>query len=453
MTNGRTRYGSIFSGALLVLAGGVLLVHSYHPELQLWGLIHRWWPLLLIFWGVVKLYERMAAKRAGAVPSGNVTGGEALLVAGLLILLGIVGGADWIHTHRNLDNFNDIGFLRGAPYSFTEEIPARAIPASSHISITSDRGDITVISEEAAEIRVTAKKRVYASDQAEAQSAGGRVHVNLIDKGNSNYEINPSDDASRNRVEVALEVHVPKKASVTARTDRGDVRITGAQGIVSVVTGNGDIEVRDAGSDVSVSTTHGDARLLGAAGDVKITGRGGEIEIADIKGQAAIEGEFFGPIKMSHVEKGARFKSQRTDLTLTQLTGQLEIDSGDVKLTNSTGDVTLVTRRSDIKIDNASGRLQITDNGGDVDLGFSQPPRADISVEDRSGDLSLRLPAESSFQFDAQTQNGDLVSVFPGLNNPAGRDNDDHSLTAQVGSRGPAIHLRTQHGDIRIMKK
>ncbi len=453
MSDGRARYGSIFSGAVLILVGVLLLAHSYHPELEMWGAFSRWWPLLLIFWGAVKLYERMTAKRAGGAASGNVTGGEVLLVVGLLVLLAIVGGADWIRTHRNLEDFSDIGFLRGTPFSFTEEIPAKPVPAVSHVSITSGRGDITVVPEDVAEIRAVVKKTAYASNQAEAQSAGGRVHVSLVDSGNGNFEIRPNEDAGRNRVEVALEVHVPKQASVSARTDRGDVHISGAQGSVSVLVRNGDIDVRNSGGDVSVISTHGDVHIIGASGNVNITGRGSEVEIANVKGQVALEGDFFGPVKMNHVDKGVRYRSRQTDLTLTQLNGQLEAGSGRVDLSDSNGDVTLATRKSDVKIANAGGRVQITDDGGDIELDFSQPPRADISVESRSGDLSLSLPAQSSFQLDAQTRNGDLDCDFPGLKSPSGRDNDDHSLAGQVGSRGPAIHLRTQHGDIRISKK
>jgi DUF4097 and DUF4098 domain-containing protein YvlB len=452
MSNGRVRHGSIFSGAVLLLVGVLLLVHSYHPELEMWGLFSRWWPMLLIFWGAVKIYERRAAKRAGGAALGNVTAGEVLLVVGLLILLAIVGGADWIHTHRNRGDISGLEFLWGTPYSFTQEIPAKPVPPTSHISITTGRGDITVVSEDASEIRTIVKKTAYASNQAEAQSAGERVHVSLVDSGNGNLEIRPSEDVGRNRVEVALEVHVPKQASVSVRTDIGDARISGMQGSVSVSARNGDIDVRKSGSDVALNSTHGDIHVLGAAGDVKIAGRGGEIEIADIKGQVAIEGEFFGPFKMNHVDKGVRFRSRQTDLTLTQLDGRLEEGPGRVDLSDSNGDLTLATRKSDVKITNAGGRVQITDDGGDVDLAFSQPPRADISVESRSGDLSLSLPAQSSFQLDAQTRNGDLECDFPGLKSPGGRD-DDRSLAGQVGSHGPVIHLRTQHGDIRISKK
>jgi DUF4097 and DUF4098 domain-containing protein YvlB len=452
MSNGRVRHGSIFSGAALLLVGVLLLVHSYHPELEMWVVFSRWWPLLLIFWGAVKLYERMAAKRAAGAASGNVTGGEVLLVVGLLILLALVGGADWIRGHRDWGAIDDIIFLRGTPFSFTEEIPAKTVPPASHISITTGRGDITVVSEDAAEIRAIVKKTTYASNQAEAQSVAGRVRVSLVDSGNGNIEIRPNEDAGRNRVGVALEVHVPKQASVALHADKGDVRISGAQGSVSVLTRNGDIDVRNSGSDVSVNSTHGDIHIIGAAGNVEISGRGSEIEIADIRGQVAIEGEFFGPFKMNHVDKGVRFRSRQTDLTLTQLNGRLDEGPGRVDLSDTNGDLTLATRKSDVKIANAGGRVQITDDGGDVDLAFSQPPRADISVESRSGDLSLLLPAQSSFELDAQTRNGDLDCEFPGLKSPGGRD-DDRLLMGHVGGRGPTIHLRTQHGDIRISKK
>ncbi len=452
MSNGRTRYGSIFSGAILILAGVLLLLHAYHPNSMIWGLFSRWWPLLLIFWGLVKLYERMAGKRSGDTASGSVTGGEVLLVVVLLLLLAIVGGIDWIRTHRGSVDISDIGFLRGTPYSFTEEIPAKPIPAASHISISSGHGDITVISEDAAEIRIVEKKTAYANEQNEAQSAAGRVHVDLVEKGNANYEVRPREEATRNRVDVALEVHVPKQASVAALADRGDVSVSGVKGSVSVQVRNGDIDVRNSGSDVSVNPTHGDIHVVGAAGNVKIAGHGSEVEIADIKGQVSIEGDFFGPIRMARVDKGVRFLSRQTDLTLTQLNGQIEAGSGHMEISNTNGDITLATRKSNVTIENAGGRVQITDDGGDVKLHFAQPPRADISIENRSGDLSLSLPPQSSFQLDAQTRNGDLECDFPGVNSLGERHGDNQGLTGQVGAHGPAIHLRTQHGDIRIRK-
>src|SRR5260370_6564436 len=105
MSNGRARRGSIFSGAVLILVGGLLLVHSYYPELEMWGVFSRWWPLPLIFWGAIKLYERIAAKRTGSAPSGTVTGGEGLLVVGLLFLLAIGRTAGLVRAHPQMADF------------------------------------------------------------------------------------------------------------------------------------------------------------------------------------------------------------------------------------------------------------------------------------------------------------------------------------------------------------
>src|SRR3979490_2393105 len=58
MSNGRARYGSIFKGTLLILVGALLLVHSYHPQLELWRMFSRCGPCLLIFWGASKQYQR-----------------------------------------------------------------------------------------------------------------------------------------------------------------------------------------------------------------------------------------------------------------------------------------------------------------------------------------------------------------------------------------------------------
>jgi DUF4097 and DUF4098 domain-containing protein YvlB len=300
---------------------------------------------------------------------------------------------------------------------------------------------------------VLEKKTVYAGSQGEAESAAGRVHANLTEKGNGNFEIRPDAGLGGDRVQVDIEVHVPKQSSLSVSTDRGDARISGIQGSISVQTHNGDIDVRGSGSDVTVNAAHGDVHVVGAAGDVKISGRGSEVEIADIKGQVALAGEFFGPIHMSRVDKGVRFASRQTDLTLTQLSGRLETGSGNVEISDAQGDMTLATRKSDVNIENPGGRVQITDDGGDVELHYPQPPRADISIESRSGDLSLSLPPQSSFELDAQTQNGDVDCDFPALTSLGKPSGDNQRLSGQVGGHGPAIQLRTQHGDIRISKK
>src|SRR5207302_10793598 len=55
---------SLFPGLALIFVGLLILVHNYRG-LDIPHLLWRWWPLLIISWGAIKLYERAVASRSG----------------------------------------------------------------------------------------------------------------------------------------------------------------------------------------------------------------------------------------------------------------------------------------------------------------------------------------------------------------------------------------------------
>ncbi len=78
MPNARPRSSGLFSGLVLISVGLLLLLHNY-GHLDLSTFFTHWWPLLIIFWGVIKLYERTAGRRFGG-SGGGITLGEVMLV-------------------------------------------------------------------------------------------------------------------------------------------------------------------------------------------------------------------------------------------------------------------------------------------------------------------------------------------------------------------------------------
>src|SRR5438270_8824274 len=89
----RPRGSGVFTGLLLIFIGLLLLLHNYRG-FDLTDVITLWWPLILIFWGGIKIYERTAGAR-GTQPGGSrITGGEVFLVLGLLALVGVIAGVD-----------------------------------------------------------------------------------------------------------------------------------------------------------------------------------------------------------------------------------------------------------------------------------------------------------------------------------------------------------------------
>src|SRR5215467_2491011 len=87
-TPSRARTSGVFSGALMIVFGFILLAHNY-GHLNLARLFGHWWPLIFIFWGGMKLYERTLAQRQGRT-AGWITPGEVGLVVGLMTIVGIV---------------------------------------------------------------------------------------------------------------------------------------------------------------------------------------------------------------------------------------------------------------------------------------------------------------------------------------------------------------------------
>src|SRR5215813_12518862 len=83
----RPRTSGVFSGLLLIVFGALLLLHNY-GHLSLRNAFGHWWPLIFIFWGATKLYERTLAQRQGR-SSGWITPGEVFLVLGLLTVVGL----------------------------------------------------------------------------------------------------------------------------------------------------------------------------------------------------------------------------------------------------------------------------------------------------------------------------------------------------------------------------
>src|SRR5262249_114809 len=142
------------------------------------------------------------------------------------------------------------------------------------------------------------------------------------------YTVRPvGSDGDERRFGFDVDVNVPKKTDVSVKSQRGDIRVSDVAAPVSVTTQKGDIEVSDTGGSVTIDTQGGDTTVSDTKGDVIISGKGGEVSVVSATGSLTLNGEFFGPIRAEKIAKGVRFISHRTDFTLSQLTGHLEIGS------------------------------------------------------------------------------------------------------------------------------
>jgi len=445
MSNGKPR-GSAFGAMFLVIIGTLFLIHNFRPDLIQWRLLGKWWPVLLIFWGVVRLVENLAGTGRRGVSGGELFLLIVLIIAGIGISLGSrIPGV--IH----IDDGEDLPFGESADAS--EELPPRNLVPGSLVRIETARGDITVDgSGDEKQLHVVVHKTGWGMSEEEAHTRANFAAVRVQQSASElSLEANPSGRGDGNS-RVSFEVHLPKNVALDLRTARGDVHVNVVTGNVVASVSHGDIAVRDTGGDVRAELGNGDARISGAKGNVHVSGKGSEIEVADVAGAATIDGEFSGPITARNVSKGARFLSSHTDLAIGALPGRMSVDLRSLEVEDAAGPLLLTTADKVINLEEISGRIRVQNKHGDVSVRLSSPPDEDIELTNASGGIELALPVKSTFEIYADSRGGEINNDLSESSLVATREKGDSKLAGNIGTKGPKITLNTSYGSIRLKR-
>ncbi len=461
MANGY-RKDSIFWALTLIAVGGLFLYTNFHHDVRAWHIIGRYWPILIIFWGLSKLYAYFKFRHDPNVPAGPfITGGE---IVGLVFLL-IIGSAISTavrHSDRILSGPNihldegdfSFGDLFGNPYDFTDQADL-AVKPKPVINIPDVRGDLKIVGWDQPKIHVVAKKRIYADNEESAKKASDLIKTTITeDGGQYRIEANRQEagGAVGYRSTIDLEVSVPKNASVITNEQRGTVTITGLVGDQSIDSARGDVEVNQISGNATIKMTRGDLRVNDVSGNVDVSGRGGDLSIVKVGGGASVNGEFYS-IVMQDIKKQARFLSSRTDLLAEKVDGSIRMESGNLTVNNVNGLFNTKTRDKDISLDSVVGPVRIDNSRGNVQLRAALPPKTDIEISNQSASVELDLPQNSSFQIDGSTRSGDVQSDFKGAGLKITQDQNINQIAGSYGKGGPHIKLSTTYGDIKLLQR
>ncbi|HXX21034.1 MAG TPA: DUF4097 family beta strand repeat-containing protein [Candidatus Acidoferrum sp.] len=466
MTNGMRRRGSIFAGLLLVVIGVIFLLDRFDPAFGLGRLIRIYWPILIILWGAAKLIDHVAAQRAGEARAPLLSGGEAALMIVLAFVLAGFVFRDWLR-----DRYPDLNIEFPPPHKLSTEVQQlqpEPIPAGAHVVIETERGSIRVHAGEGSNLVVHAQKSLWGSSEFGSKGLLERADV-VIETAGNEYRIHPVREGPRSaRASFDLDVQVPAATSVSASTGHGDIEISGIKGdaFARSGAGGGDVEINGVNGDVTADLQSrvcagfvwppcgpgGDAKISGISGDVKLTGRGNGIDLSNISGDVTVEGAFIGTIHARSLAKTIHCVSPWTDLTVAQLTGHLDVDSGDVAIFGANGPARLITHNKDIKVANVLGRIEIMNTHGDVKVTYSAAPREDLVITNDSGDTDVTLPAASTFGVSAVSRSGEVESEFEAPTLKASNENDRGQIIGKIGTTGPTINVTTSYGTIHLHK-
>lgn len=277
--------GTIFWGLTLVIIGGLLLARNLGYAIPIWSGLARYWPVLIIVWGVVKLVEYFQNRRTGDTRPLFSGGEVALLILVILAGSAITAAAnvnpaldiDGVFQGGNLDLWD----ITGNSYSYDEhhEMPVSGAPT---IDIFNMFGNVDVQPSDGDRVVLDVKKTVRASSKEEADRLSSEFTFGILNDG-STVRIASNRDSSgaggrrisgRQRFKSSLTVRVPKGSPLRVNNR------------------NGRVSIQDLAGNQNVTNRYGQVDVQRVDGDIEVTNSFGEVDVRDVKGAITVKGRF-----------------------------------------------------------------------------------------------------------------------------------------------------------------
>jgi DUF4097 and DUF4098 domain-containing protein YvlB len=442
-----------FAGPLVLIVLGIVCLlgtMGYLSRARMWHLFANYWPVLLILWGAVKLFEHQRAQREGVRAPGIGAGGVFLAV--LIVVFGLIANqldrVNWsgLRDQINLDD-DDFSNLFGETYNFNDHLEQN-FPAGDSLKVIDNHGAVSVHASDDNKITVVIRKRVGAESQGDADKYNDKTKPTITTIGGLVTVDAKVEGAGDHPVETDLDISLPRKIPVSITSRRGDVNLVGRDGSIDISSQHGDTSVEDVTGNVKVSQEKGSVKVEQVTGDVHVEGRMDDVSVTDVKGSAQLDGEFQESVKLARIAKTVTFKSSRTDMEFSRIDGSLDLDSDELHAEEITGPLHLNTRSKNLQLDGVSGDVRLQDDNGTVEVGMRT--LGNIQIDNRNGDIQLSLPDKAGFRLDAHTRDGEIQSDFPELT----VNNDEHEAkaTGSLGNGAAHIVLNNEHDNIEIRR-
>ncbi|MCU1338978.1 MAG: hypothetical protein JWO19_4559 [Bryobacterales bacterium] len=446
------RRASLVAPLLLIGIGLLFLARNIFPELQLLDYLAKYWPLLLVVWGGLRLLEILFWSATGRpLPPQGVTGGEWVLVIFLcavgVSLHAVRGLSGWLPGSRIELGGLDI-FGENYDYPLSAEKSSTKTP---RVVLESFRGNARITSGDVQSVKVTGHSTIRSLDQASADRTNQQAPLE-VDGDANEIRIHTWQNrvsGSNRRISADLDIVVPKGASIEAHGRSGDFDINGVDGSIDISSDNASVRLEDIGGNVVVEVRGSDiVRAAKVKGAVELKGRGSDIDLQDIAGQVTINGTFTGNSQLHNLAKPLRIITPYTEFSAEKV-ADMRVTLGNLNASDLTGPVRMTSSRSwDVALTNFTNSLEVNLNGGDVDLRPGLLPLAKMDVHSRSGHIELALPPTAKFDLTATSNRGSVDNEFgaPLKLEPTGR----RGATLRGSNGGSAVNISTESGQVLV---
>jgi hypothetical protein len=450
------RRGSVIGPLLIVLIGVWFLVSSLRPDLPLLDIAARYWPVLLIAWGVLRLLEvGVWAARSQPLPRAGISGGEWTLI----VLICLIGSGLYLVNRQR--PWQQLGVVRsgrveifGRSYDFAVAEQQRPAGKAPRILVENLRGNLRITGADLEQVKVSGRKSVRALEGGDAERADKQSPLEISSQGDQIVLRSNQDRVTgEQRVWTDLDVTVPRGAGLEVRGREGEFEISDLAGNLEVYSDNSGVRLRSLGGNVRLDLRRSDLiRAVDVKGFVEISsGRGSDLELENIGGPVTVNGSFYGSLQFRNLAQALRFQSESTDLRVEKLPGQLQTDLRELTGSQLVGPVRLSTRSRDVRLEDFTDSLELALDHGDITLRPARAPLARIDARTRRGQVELALPDGAKFQLRASTGQGQVSNDY-GSALTTETEGRGGTLRSGTSAQGPEISVATERGSVTVRK-
>jgi DUF4097 and DUF4098 domain-containing protein YvlB len=269
--------------------------------------------------------------------------------------------------------------------SMQKTLPTRAFSLSGHgtLVVNEINGNVHIHPGDTNQIIVRGSEHAVG-----LESSLNNLQVQYAQSGNTVTVSSSENWALAGDSELSLDITVPASIDITIHNSSADATIDGITGPIDASASSGNLELNDTNGPLNLNTSSGDISLNNEHGSVS-----------------------------AHTTSG--------DISARGLTGP-------VNLSTSSGNITLEQAQL-----SSQDHLQTT--SGDIDVSGTLDPRGTYRMETSSGNITLNLPATSSFQLSTSSDSGEL--------------HNDFAATQTGGAPYARIELQTSSGDMFVRRQ
>ncbi|MEW5974404.1 MAG: DUF4097 family beta strand repeat-containing protein [Acidobacteriota bacterium] len=459
------KQGSIFWSLTLISIGVLFLLGNLSPSINPWVVIAKFWPLLIVFWGISKLVTYLTVSDPFAVQRTRLSGGDIVL---LLLILVVGSGFSkmmpagwWTHPARSWTIDIDEGTSGEAfsdfenAFTSTEELSQELAARENRIEIVNRYGDVEVTVHDLAQIRVVLQKKVGLSDPKEARELAETVKLR-IEKVNSGYRVSTNREelqkAQRNRLRTNLQIWVPRATEVNLTNKYGAVSVERLAGQQRVSNEYGSLSVREIAGPVDISNRYGSIEAVQITGNCRVENMYGSIRLDEVGGAVDLENGY-GSVALARIKGTAKLQHRYGELSCQNLESSLSVEGRhvEVKASKVAGDVKVLTSYKDVELQNVGGEIRVDGKHGDIRIADEHSPTRPIQIDAAYSAVTISLPRDSRFKLEVFSKYGTFSSDFDSEGDRRFSDDPSGSrLVTSHGSDGPLIRVNTSFREVRL---